>query len=240
MLNDSRRWLTIMWSLPAFVTSTKSGSQKLRDGRPARNRFPICDASSTTGPSMLFRSRRPITGMRPPRSSPARPVSTSTLKSRVATMCSRGRHSSKRLGVRTAWCNTSRSSAAGVHCRRDRAAARRNYWRCAGSEGVEHSASKKFVGHHEPTKPPPGFDYDKSWFGPAEETPFRKNCHHYNWRWWYNFGTGDMGNDGASCVRPRSARACPSARESSTATRPAFLPHKSGKAASCPTNDREL
>ncbi len=26
--------------------------------------------------------------------------------------------------------------------------------------------------------------------------PFQRNCHHYSWHWWYNFGTGDMGNDG--------------------------------------------
>jgi predicted dehydrogenase len=26
--------------------------------------------------------------------------------------------------------------------------------------------------------------------------PFRPNVHPVNWRWWYDFGTGDMGNDG--------------------------------------------
>lgn len=55
---------------------------------------------------------------------------------------------------------------------------------------------RKNIGHHSPTAPPAGFDYDM-WVGPAEKTPFRSNCHHYDWRWWYNFGTGDMGNDGA-------------------------------------------
>ncbi|MBP7937359.1 MAG: Gfo/Idh/MocA family oxidoreductase [Phycisphaerae bacterium] len=51
------------------------------------------------------------------------------------------------------------------------------------------------IGHESPTEPPVGFDYDL-WVGPAEMVPFRKNCHHYSWHWWYNFGTGDMGNDG--------------------------------------------
>ncbi|HOW71051.1 MAG TPA: Gfo/Idh/MocA family oxidoreductase [Phycisphaerae bacterium] len=51
------------------------------------------------------------------------------------------------------------------------------------------------IGHELPTTPPAGFDYDL-WVGPAEVVPFRKNCHHYSWHWWYNFGTGDMGNDG--------------------------------------------
>jgi predicted dehydrogenase len=26
--------------------------------------------------------------------------------------------------------------------------------------------------------------------------PFQANRHHYTWHWWYNFGTGDTGNDG--------------------------------------------
>jgi predicted dehydrogenase len=43
---------------------------------------------------------------------------------------------------------------------------------------------------------PPGFDYD-TWVGPAEMVPFNENRHHYKWHWSWNFGTGDMGNDGA-------------------------------------------
>lgn len=55
---------------------------------------------------------------------------------------------------------------------------------------------RKSIGKRQPSQPPQNFDYE-TWVGPAEMTPFRSNCHHYNWRWWYNFGTGDMGNDGA-------------------------------------------
>ena len=55
---------------------------------------------------------------------------------------------------------------------------------------------RRNIGHQSPSQPPQGFDYD-TWVGPAVMVPFRTNCHHYNWRWWYNFGTGDMGNDGA-------------------------------------------
>jgi len=51
------------------------------------------------------------------------------------------------------------------------------------------------IGHAQPASPPPELDYD-TWVGPAEMTPFRPNCHHYSWHWWYNFGTGDLGNDG--------------------------------------------
>jgi predicted dehydrogenase len=51
------------------------------------------------------------------------------------------------------------------------------------------------IGHKQPTSPPPGVDYDL-WVGPAEWLPYQKNRFHYNWHWWYNFGCGDLGNDG--------------------------------------------
>jgi predicted dehydrogenase len=54
---------------------------------------------------------------------------------------------------------------------------------------------RKNIGHATPTPPPPGFDYDL-WLGPAPAVPFQANRHHYTWHWWYDFGTGDMGNDG--------------------------------------------
>ena len=55
---------------------------------------------------------------------------------------------------------------------------------------------RRNIGHEQPSDPPPELDYDM-WVGPAEYAPFQKNCFHYDWRWWYNFGTGDIGNDGA-------------------------------------------
>ena len=54
---------------------------------------------------------------------------------------------------------------------------------------------RKNIGHEQPSSPPAGFDYDM-WVGPAEMVPYQSNCQHYNWRWWHNFGSGDMGNDG--------------------------------------------
>jgi predicted dehydrogenase len=51
------------------------------------------------------------------------------------------------------------------------------------------------IGHEQPSEPPAGVNYEM-WVGPAEFVPFQKNRFHYNWRWWYNFGTGDIGNDG--------------------------------------------
>lgn len=54
---------------------------------------------------------------------------------------------------------------------------------------------RRDIGHGSPSEPPAGVDYD-TWVGPAEFVPFQKNRFHYDWHWWYNFGTGDVGNDG--------------------------------------------
>ncbi len=54
---------------------------------------------------------------------------------------------------------------------------------------------RRNIGRAKPSDPPAGLDYDL-WVGPAEWMPFQKNRFHYDWHWWYNFGTGDIGNDG--------------------------------------------
>lgn len=51
------------------------------------------------------------------------------------------------------------------------------------------------IGFASPTPPPAEVDYEQ-WVGPAEYVPFQKNRFHTDWHWWYNFGTGDIGNDG--------------------------------------------
>jgi predicted dehydrogenase len=43
--------------------------------------------------------------------------------------------------------------------------------------------------------PPEGVDYDL-WTGPAPKKPFTKNRFHYNWHWFWDFGNGDLGNQG--------------------------------------------
>ncbi|MEZ6061743.1 MAG: Gfo/Idh/MocA family oxidoreductase [Planctomycetaceae bacterium] len=54
---------------------------------------------------------------------------------------------------------------------------------------------RRNIGHSQPSDPPAGLDYD-TWVGPAEFVPFQDNRFHYDWHWWHNFGTGDIGNDG--------------------------------------------
>jgi predicted dehydrogenase len=55
---------------------------------------------------------------------------------------------------------------------------------------------RKDIGHSKPSPVPAGVDYEM-WVGPAEMLPFQLNRFHSDWHWWYNFGTGDIGNDGA-------------------------------------------
>lgn len=54
---------------------------------------------------------------------------------------------------------------------------------------------RRNIGHAKPSAPPKDVDYD-TWVGPAEFMPYQSNRFHYDWHWWHNFGTGDIGNDG--------------------------------------------
>lgn len=51
------------------------------------------------------------------------------------------------------------------------------------------------IGHGEPDAPPPGVNYDL-WLGPAPVRPFTKTRFHYKWHWWWDYGNGDLGNQG--------------------------------------------
>ncbi len=42
---------------------------------------------------------------------------------------------------------------------------------------------------------PAGVDYDL-WLGPAPKREFTKNRFHYNWHWFWDYGNGDIGNQG--------------------------------------------
>ena len=44
-------------------------------------------------------------------------------------------------------------------------------------------------------EPPPQLDFDL-WLGPAPMVPYQSNLLPGIWRWWYDFGSGDIGNDG--------------------------------------------
>ena len=44
--------------------------------------------------------------------------------------------------------------------------------------------------------PPPELDWNL-WLGPAPEQPYHANLVHYNWHWFWDFGNGELGNNGS-------------------------------------------
>ena len=51
------------------------------------------------------------------------------------------------------------------------------------------------VGPVPDSEPPSSVDYN-NWLGPAPVRPFNRFRFHGNWRWFFDYGTGDLGNDG--------------------------------------------
>ena len=51
------------------------------------------------------------------------------------------------------------------------------------------------IGRTPPSPVPPGVDYDL-WTGPAPKREFTMNRFHYNWHWFWDYGNGDLGNQG--------------------------------------------
>ncbi len=57
------------------------------------------------------------------------------------------------------------------------------------------SARQGSIGHPADSSPPAGVDYDL-WLGPAPKRPFNVRRFHSHWRWFFDYGSGDLGNDG--------------------------------------------
>jgi predicted dehydrogenase len=51
------------------------------------------------------------------------------------------------------------------------------------------------IGKTPESEVPKGVDYD-TWLGPASERPFSRNRFHYNWHYHWDYGNGDIGNQG--------------------------------------------
>ncbi|MBI4659359.1 MAG: Gfo/Idh/MocA family oxidoreductase [Verrucomicrobia bacterium] len=66
--------------------------------------------------------------------------------------------------------------------------------RCLVAKSWE-SAKQGSIGRPPDSDPPAGVDYD-TWLGPAPKRPFNARRFHGNWRWFFDYGTGDLGNDG--------------------------------------------
>src|SRR5437588_7723547 len=55
---------------------------------------------------------------------------------------------------------------------------------------------RKPIGFKKNAAAPAGVDYEL-WLGPAAARPFNPNRFHYNWHWFWDYGTGELGNWGA-------------------------------------------
>lgn len=55
------------------------------------------------------------------------------------------------------------------------------------------------LAHRQDESVPEGVDYDL-WLGPARKRPFNRNRFHSSWHWNWDYGTGDLGNDGVHQV----------------------------------------
>ena len=51
-----------------------------------------------------------------------------------------------------------------------------------------------------PDEPPPNWLNWDLWLGPAPEQPYHANLVHYNWHWFWDFGNGELGNNGIHLV----------------------------------------
>ncbi len=57
------------------------------------------------------------------------------------------------------------------------------------------AGNRKTIGKEKDAEIPKGVEYEL-WTGPAAMLPFRPNRFHYNWHWFWNYGTGELGNNG--------------------------------------------
>ena len=63
------------------------------------------------------------------------------------------------------------------------------------SKGGGGRSSRASIGVRPFTAPPSNFDYNL-WVGPAPMQPFHANLHPYTWHWFWDFGNGEIGNQG--------------------------------------------
>ena len=94
--------------------------------------------------------------------------------------------------------------------------------RCLVAKAWE-STRQGNIGRPADTDPPKEVDYD-FWLGSAPERPFNPRRFHGHWRWFYDYGTGDLGNDGVH--RLDMAVACLQAACEAQGDAPIHMPEK--------------
>ena len=59
--------------------------------------------------------------------------------------------------------------------------------------------SRDSIGFKETKEPPAWLNWDL-WLGPAPQQPYHENLVHYNWHWFWDFGNGELGNNGIHLI----------------------------------------
>jgi predicted dehydrogenase len=62
-------------------------------------------------------------------------------------------------------------------------------------KGGPGRTTRASIGYAEPKDSPQELDFNL-WLGPAKEQPYHDNLVHYRWHWFWDFGNGDIGNQG--------------------------------------------
>jgi len=58
-----------------------------------------------------------------------------------------------------------------------------------------HYQQRDSIGFKDPSNPPDTLNWDL-WVGPSPMQPYNANLHPYNWHWFWDFGNGELGNNG--------------------------------------------
>lgn len=61
------------------------------------------------------------------------------------------------------------------------------------------AGNRESIGFKEPKEPPSWLNWDL-WLGPAPMQPYHENLVHYNWHWFWDFGNGELGNNGIHLI----------------------------------------
>jgi predicted dehydrogenase len=61
------------------------------------------------------------------------------------------------------------------------------------------TGARESIGFKPPIEPPAWLRWDL-WRGPAKPQPYHENLVHYNWHWFWDFGNGEMGNNGSHLI----------------------------------------